>query len=154
MEGLQVLTLTGTHEKLGELAGAAELPWALIKDTVCDFTGNLRGNGVYFVFSDDVFTVNKLHQELDADRDCYFALPSGKLFIHPCGVAKKVIEAYGQAQLGVMWHMARPHLIKFLDVLYTHNCFVARGDEEGAKFLSEKTREKPVCIRMKGQSNG
>jgi hypothetical protein len=149
-EGLQVLTAVGVHEKLAELASHAEMPWALIKDQVCAFADNLRGYGVYFVFSDDGVTVNKLHGALDASKDCYFSLPSGNVFVHPVGTAKQVIEGYGQAQLGVMWHLAKPHLLKFLDVLYTHNCFVARADAEGAKFLAEKTREKPVSIRMKG----
>lgn len=149
MEGLQVLTPVGTHAKLGELASAAELPWALIKSRVCAFSDALRVHGVFFVFSDDSATVNKLQPELQANRDCYFGLPQGKLFVHPCATAKQVVEAYGQAEFGVMWGMAQPHLIKFLDVLYTRNCFVARGDEEGAKFLGEKTKEKPVCLRMR-----
>ena len=150
MEGVQILTKEGVHAKLGELARDAELPWALIQSQVLAFADKLREHGVFFVFSDDVQTINKLQPELIAGRDCYFGLPGGQLFVHSIDMAKRIIEAYGQAELGIMWGMAKPHLLKYLDVLYSHNCFVARGDDAGAKLLREKTQEKTVCVRMKG----
>ncbi len=149
MEGLRILTPGGVCEKLGELASEADLPWALIKTRVCDFANSLRGKGVFFVFTDDQPTISKFQPELRNNRDCFFTLPAGVMFVHPCDTAKKIIDAYGASEMGIMWPMAQPHLIKFLETLYSHNCFVARGDDAVAKFLISKTGEKPVSIRMK-----
>jgi hypothetical protein len=150
MEGLQVLTQVNVHGKLDELAPVAELPWALIKSKVLEFADALRFNGVFFVFSDDPETINKLQEKLTENKAWTAGLPQGSLFIHPRESAKAVIDAYGKKFIGVMWSAAKPHMNKFLDVLYTYNCFVASGDENGAKFLDLKTREKNVSIRIKG----
>ena len=151
MEGLQVLTLSGVHGKLDELAHDAQLPWALIKPSVLEFANKLRAMGVFFVFSDDAVTINKLQAEMQVNKGWSVVLPSGSMYIFPCGGAKEIIAAHGIAALGIMWPMAKPHLVKFLTVLYAHNCFVASADDAGTKFLDEKTKEKPLSIRIKGE---
>jgi uncharacterized membrane protein YsdA (DUF1294 family) len=127
----------------------ANLPWALIKDSVFEFMDSLRGEALFFVYADDSDTANVIHPAIQDGKLLSVTVLGGTFAVLSLTAARSILHNAGAKKFGTKWVLVQDHMLAFVAHLYKVNYFLATAELKIAPELLAQTAQKNLRINLR-----
>lgn len=146
---ISVLSIENAKVILSENASGMPIPWALIKDAFFAFTEHLYSQNILLSYVLDSDDANLIQPYLAAKKLFSLSVNGDEVIVQHLDNAKSLITQQGTLKLGAQWETVRPHVMTFLEYLYSHNIFIAQAEGMASAFLAEKLKNGNLSFRIK-----